>query len=213
MDPSKFHQLIRTKLQNFAMTISYTEQYCNQNSFKDKVNMDKFSTVFKKPTFGKDAVMEPSEAEKPEPQQIRRNTTSTCVIEGILSNRKIEDLKQHLKGKILINNLIRIRGDRGPMPLIRLYTKDPTLVGDLITNGITVGFFRYEVEASPSSARLAPCRRYYQYHEIQSCPNRVICFKCGEPHPSPSCSSVPNPKYCATCKNNGHRTDSSICSV
>lgn len=74
-------------------------------------------------------------------------TTFTYVIKGIPISTKTEDLKQRLKGKFSITNLTRIREDKGPLPLIRLYTKETELVSKLITNGITIGFSTYKVEA------------------------------------------------------------------
>jgi len=79
-------------------------------------------------------------------------------VRGISTNTKVEDIKAYLlKEKILITNAIRIRNSKGPVPLIRLFTKDPTLVSKLITNGITIGFTRFNVEESFNNARPYPC--------------------------------------------------------
>lgn len=60
---------------------------------------------------------------------------------------KIEELKKNSeKKKVSITNATTIRNDHGPLPLIRLFTRDPKFVSRLITNEITIGYCRYWVE-------------------------------------------------------------------
>lgn len=71
------------------------------------------------------------------------NVTFMCVIVGILTNMDIEELKGYLKDKMFpITNATRIKISNGPLPLVRLSTKEPALSSDLITNS----FIRYKVE-------------------------------------------------------------------
>lgn len=113
MNPIKFHKLIVTKIPKFELGISIY--------FKDKSNKQRFLNVFKESNFRLKERLENFEEDKRENQPTK--TTFTGVITGIPTNTNINELKQHLKAKIPITNLTRIRGDKG-----RLYDTIDTFV-------------------------------------------------------------------------------------
>lgn len=98
-----------------------------------------------------------------------------------------------------------------PPHLVCLFTKDPALVSQSLTNGLPIGYIKYRVEESRSTARPLPCKICIQYYEGKSCTNKANCFKCGDSRPSYSCKNVPNKNYCASCRTQGLRTAASNC--
>lgn len=67
------------------------------------------------------------------------------------------------------------------------------------------------MEAPRNSARPTPCYKCMQYHPDLKYTQNPHCYRCGNEHLSKTCSIQPNAKYCATCKNTGHRTAASNC--
>lgn len=104
-----------------------------------------------------------------------------------------------------ITNVIRIKNDKRPLPLTRLFTKDPQLVSNLITNGVHIGCCRFRVEESRNSGRPFPCRTCLLYHINKPCSKKISCYKCGKEHLSYTCNQIPNKNYCGTCKERWHR--------
>lgn len=122
---------------------------------------------------------------------------NTLVIRNVPT---MDKLKQHFKQKGLpITNVTCIQNDKGPLPQVRLFTKNPNLVSYLITNGIFIGYCRYKVEKSRTMGRPVPYKICLQYHEENQCTNKRKCYKCGEQHQSYTCKVTPNKTYCGTC--------------
>lgn len=88
------------------------------------------------------------------------NTTFICVLRDSPTNMDINNLKLPLKQNGLpITNVTRIINDKGPLPHVRVFTKqNPNLVSPLMTNGISIGFNRYKVEESRTRGRPFACR-------------------------------------------------------
>jgi len=101
--------------------------------------------------------------------------------------------------------------DKGPLPLVRLFTRDPNLLSSLSTNGITIGSSTFKVEESRSLARSFPCRNCLQYHPGERSIKPPHCYKCEKSHTSYSCKILPNKNYSATCRLQGHRTAAANC--
>lgn len=63
------------------------------------------------------------------PQRPISNTTFTCVVRGISIETDAKELLGTIKEKYPeVTNVTRIRNDRGPLPLVRLFTRDPKLI-------------------------------------------------------------------------------------
>jgi len=201
------------ELPNIGITIfpSYKQNGIRIN-FKEKEDKVRFLNIFKSQDFGTQATFLNADAQRRETRKPISNTTFTCVIKSIPTTVTINELKEFCKAEnINITNATRIKNDRGPLPLIRLFTADPALVSHLITNGITIGFTRYRVEESKTAGRPLPCRTCLLYHPGQPCNKTPSCYRCGEAHFSNRCNIAPNKNYCGSCKAVGHRTAASNC--
>lgn len=180
--------------------------------FRNKLNEDIFMKKFRDTNFGSDVSMSVFDQTRSESQTTRTITTLTCVIRGIPTNLEIDELKKHLlKSNIPITNVTRIKNDRRPLPLVRLFVKDSKLVSYLLTNGLTRGHTRFKIEESRTAARPFPCRTFIQCHEGQKCTNKPNCYKCDESYFSYNCKITPNKNDCATCRKLGHRTAAGEC--
>lgn len=113
--------------------------------------------------------------------------------------------------RLPITYVTRIVNDRGPLPLIRVFTRDPKLVSYLITNGISIGYTRYKVKKSRTRGRPLPRRTCLTYHTEKKCTKTPACYKCGEAQQSYTCKVVPNGNYCGTCRKQRHRTAAFTC--
>lgn len=120
-------------------------------------NKSKFLHSFKEANCGQKAKITEYDSQILNQTKAKTNTTFTGVMRGLPANVKMEDLKFHFKNKFPILNIIRIRNDRGLLPLVRIFTKDPTIISHLITNGISIGINRYKVEESRNTTRPMPC--------------------------------------------------------
>jgi len=135
-----------------------------------------------------------------EAQKPVTNTTLTCVIKGVPTNLEVNDQTLHLKQKGLpVTNVRRIVNDRGPLPLLRVFTRDPNIFSYLITNGISIGYNRYKAEESRTRGRPLPCRTCLTYHAEKKCFKTPACYICEEAHQSYTCRNTPNKNYCGTC--------------
>lgn len=133
---------------------------------------------FKGTDFGSNASINVYDNNRTEPTDIKA-TTFTCSIRNIPINLEIEILIQKIfmKTNLQITNARRMRNNnRDPLPLFRLFTKDPALVIYLLTNGITIGYTRYRVGESRNTVRTFPCRHCMEYHGDYVCSNKATCM-------------------------------------
>ena len=213
LNPITFDKIICNRLANIKLDIHQTiRQNGYRLQFKDKENQARFLGAFKEREFGARAEFLITEEQRKIPQKPTSTTTFTCVIRDISTDIVTKELLDTIKEKYpQVTNITRIINDRGPLPLVRVFTKDPNLASGLITNGIYIGNCRYRVEESRNSGRPFPCRICYLYHINKTCTKRPFCYKCGKDHPSYLCNQTPNKNFCATCRKVGHRTAAASC--
>lgn len=211
-NPFSLQKLICNRLPNIGLTAF---PISNRNGFrivfKTKADQDRFYSTFTEKDFGPQTHWTTHNKAYIPPTRVITKTTFTCVVCGVPAVANIADIKEYLQKTFPITNVTRIQNDKGPLPLIRIFTQDPSLVSHLITNGITIGYCRYRVEESRTSGRPLPCRRCYKYHEDTKCREKPNCYKCGAEHHSTDCNAKPKTNYCATCRITGHRTASADC--
>jgi len=122
------------------------------------------------------------------PQKYITKTTFICVVRSVPTTLDTEELKKSLfHSKILITNAVRIRNDRGPLPITRPFTRDPNTVSFQIINGLTIGGKDTDLK------------------------NDGLLLECGQSHISYSCKLVPKINLCASCKREVHRTVAANC--
>lgn len=108
---------------------SYLTQFLSgyKKTFKDKSNKERLVSILKEQDFGpKENINIYNETRKETPMAIQlRRTTFTCVMRGIATNVKVEELKKHSnkEERIQIKNARRINNTNRPLPLVRLFTK------------------------------------------------------------------------------------------
>lgn len=168
LNPIAPQKLVSNRLPNIGLTaIPSLGQNGIRLQFKTKEDKKKrFNNKFSAKDFGPQAKLINLDAQKQEANKPTSKPTFTCVIKSIPTTISTEELKPYFKTEnIHITNATRIRNDKGPHPLVRLFTTDPALVSTLITNGLTIGYTRYRVEESKSASRPLPCRTCLLYHD------------------------------------------------
>jgi len=150
LDPVTLERKINTRLLNINLHIFPTKQHTEfKKQFGSTQDTERFTMKFKEKDFRPITKMNLPEEKQNETQKSVTNTTFTCVIKRVPTNMEANELELYLKQKGLpITNVTRIKNDRGPLPLLRVFTRDPNIVSNFITNGISIGYNSCRVEES-----------------------------------------------------------------